>query len=47
MDGENHGSKPNEQMDDLGVSPPIFEFNTHLRCILNFFSIEPNDVLEG
>ena len=24
MDGENNGSKPYEQMDDLGAFPPIF-----------------------
>ena len=24
MDGENNGSKPYEQMDDLGVKTPIF-----------------------
>ncbi len=24
MDGENNGSKPYEQMDDLGGNPPIF-----------------------
>ncbi len=24
MDGENNGSKPYEQMDDLGVNAPIF-----------------------
>ena len=29
MDGENNGSKPYEQMDDLGGFPPIFG-NTHM-----------------
>ena len=29
MDGENNGSKPYEQMDDLGVPTPILE-NTHI-----------------
>ena len=29
MDGENHGSKPYEQIDDLGGFPPIFG-NTQL-----------------
>ncbi len=29
MDGENNGSKPYEQMDDLGGFPPIFG-NTHI-----------------
>ncbi len=28
MDGENDGSKPYEQMDDLGGFPPYFWFNT-------------------
>ena len=30
MDGENNGSKPYEQMDDLGGFSPIFG-NTHLE----------------
>ena len=29
MDGQNNGSKPYEQMDDLGGFPPIFG-NTHI-----------------
>ncbi len=32
MDGENNGSKPYEQMDNLVglLLPPIFGFNTHI-----------------
>ena len=30
MDGENNGSKPYEQMDDLFFFPPIFG-NTHIK----------------
>ena len=33
MDGENNGSKPYEQMDDLGLKnlkTPIFGFNIHI-----------------
>ena len=32
MDGENNGSKPYEQMDDLGCFPPIFG-NTHIYTL--------------
>ena len=32
MDGENNGSKPYEQMDDLrGKKPPIFWVDTHMK----------------
>ena len=30
MDGENNGSKPYEQMDDLGFFSHYFWFNTHV-----------------
>ncbi len=30
MDGENNGSKPSEQMDDLEGKTPYFWFNTHI-----------------
>ena len=33
MDGENNGSKPYEQMDDLGGNTPVFG-NTHIDKIL-------------
>ena len=36
MDGENNGSKPYEQMDDLGGFPPIFG-NTHIYSTLLAF----------
>ena len=38
MDGENHGSKPYEQMDDLGCFPPIFG-NSQLKipCFSTFW----------
>ncbi len=50
MDGENHGSKPYEQMDDLGGNfpPPIFWFNTHMahtRKMWSFFSFRSQDLL--
>ena len=35
MDGENNGSKPYEQMDDLGRFSPYFWFNTHITIIIN------------
>ena len=37
MDGENNGSKPYEQMDDLGGFPTIFE-NTHMTIQLHPFA---------
>ena len=33
MDGENNGSKPYEQMDDLGIYHPYFWFNTPIQHI--------------
>ena len=37
MDGENNGSKPYEQMDDLGVFPPIFWSATQMTICFLFF----------
>ncbi len=35
MDGENHGSKPYEQMDDLGGKNPYFWVNTPINFDTN------------
>ena len=43
MDGENHGSKPYEQMDDLGGFPIIFWFNTHIDTTLPETNIDPEN----
>ena len=41
MDGENNGSKPYEQMDDLGGNTPIFGMGMAHHSI-NFQIFQPN-----
>ncbi len=45
MDGENNGSKPYEQMDDLGVNTPYFWFNTQM--VTHTMIFRPLKLLDG